>query len=104
MSIKDRFLKALGIAPKLLKPIVKDEATTDPGDRVEIAARTREVLYKPAETAPPGRPFVGITTDDIDPRTGRLYPDYMERRAEREAKRQPQPAELCTIDWDISPK
>jgi hypothetical protein len=104
MSIKSRFYKALGLKPRRLEPIVKNDPGRDPDELVEIAAVTREALYKPAQPAEPGRPLIGISTDDIDPRTGRLYPDYMERRAEREAKREARPAELCTIDWDISPK
>lgn len=99
MSITlEKFFKALGLKPRRLEPIV--EVGQDP----EARAKTQAALPAAAVTFEPGRPLVGITTDDLDMRTGHVYANYLERRAEREAARQPQPAELNVINWDIRPR
>lgn len=105
MSIKDRFFKALGLTPRRLEPVVKNDPGRDPGELAAVAARTEEALRQPAPQGQPSRPLSGITTDDVDSRTGRLYPDYLEarekRKAERRARAESAPAAI--IEHDIKP-
>lgn len=106
MSItKAKFFEALGLWPKRPEPIVKNDPGRDPGELAEAAARTMEALRQPAPQAQPGRPLVGLTTDDVDSRTGRLYPDYLEAREKRETERRAraESAPAAIIDHDIKP-
>jgi hypothetical protein len=54
----------------------------------------------PAETYGPGPRLTGITSDDIDKDTGRIYPDYMARRATRAAS---EAGRTCAIG-DVRPE
>lgn len=101
MNIKDRFLEALGIKPRIPKAIVKNDAGQDPGELAEAAAKTREALDQPAQPASMPKPVNGITTDDLE--DFRLRPDYIERRAAREAENQTKPQEFYVLR-DISPR
>jgi hypothetical protein len=47
---------------------------------------SRLATRQPIEFEPPGPKIEILTTNDINPDTGRLYPDYKERRALRRAK------------------
>lgn len=101
MSITlDKFFRALGLKPKRLEPIV--EVGQDP----EALAKTQEALPASGMVLEPGRELHGITTDDVDPRTGRIFPDFLARRNEREAKRkaQAESAPASIVNWNISPK
>lgn len=70
MNILDRFYQLLGIGP------------TGRGGR-----RLDGVVDRPAvKFEPPGAVLRGLTSDDIDPDTGRAYPDYLERRLKRQAE------------------
>lgn len=100
MNLKDLFFAALGRKPTRLKPII--EVDHDP----EARAKTEEALPRAPLAIEPGQALVGLTTDDIDARTGRPYVDYRRRRARREDARKAgaEAAELCPLDWDISPR
>lgn len=55
-------------------------------DLVDIARRTLLSTRKPIKLQPPGRRLTAITTEDIDPNTGKLFPDYLARREARQRK------------------
>jgi hypothetical protein len=102
MNIKDMVLTVLGLEPRRPEPIIQGQTHTDPADRLELAARTEGALRQPTPPAQPGRPLRGIATDDLE--DYRLRADYLERRAAREAERQPKAQELYVIERDISPR
>lgn len=63
-----------------------------PGDRVPpdivgLAEFSRKATRSDPELAPPGPALTGLTHEDVDPNTGGIYPDYVERRRQREAAR-----------------
>ena len=53
------------------------------GDMFSLAKLSKILTRTPPEVVPPTPFTVGPLTDDIDPETGKLYPDYLERRIVR---------------------
>lgn len=53
-------------------------------DLVDVAKRTLHSTREPIKMEPPGRRLTAITTEDIDPATGKVYLDYAERRKRRQ--------------------
>ncbi len=49
----------------------------------EMEKMSRMATRQPVKFEPPGERFKIIMTNDVDPRTGKLYPDYEARRAAR---------------------
>jgi hypothetical protein len=65
--------------------VIHDDKT--PIEELRWFARfTRFVTRRPIKLEPPGPKIEILTTNDIDPDTGRVYPDYKERRAARKAR------------------
>ena len=60
------------------------------GELHGLARLTRMVTRGPVELEPPGKRRTIIMHTDIDPRTGKLYKDFEERRRKlREASKEP---------------
>jgi hypothetical protein len=78
-----------------------------PGDRIpgDLAglARMSQSAIRDGILFEPTIPLNGFCTDDIDKETGRLYPDFLERRkARREAEANPEPR-LCGVYENCHP-
>ena len=58
-----------------------------PDGAVDLARATRAMIRDPVELEPPGPELTGLSTDDVDPETGKRYPDYFARRKAREEDR-----------------
>ena len=68
----------------LVSPHWGDKGITRRGP---MAALSRISTRDEVRLEPPGLDVTGITTDDIDSATGRVFPDYLERRRRREEER-----------------
>ena len=74
------------------------------GEARNLAQLTRMLTRDPVELEPPGPKLKGITTDDINPATGRAYPGYKARRQKRrEAEENREPRAFSVVDHDVSP-
>jgi hypothetical protein len=62
---------------------------------------SRESFRVPVESEPT-IPLAGITTADIDPETGKCFPDYLERRRARAATEN-EPRGFGVVDHDVHP-
>jgi hypothetical protein len=64
-----------------------------------LAAKTRRSIRE-AVKLEPGKKNTVILTDDLDLETGKLYPDYKERRAAREKTGS---STMAVGSWDVYP-
>jgi len=53
------------------------------GELQGLARLTQAVTRDPVKLEPPGDKLEILTSNDIDPSTGKPYPDYLERRAKK---------------------
>ena len=54
----------------------------------DLAVRSRLTFREPVKFEPPGPKSKMLLLDDINPETGKPYPDYLERRRKRREARQ----------------
>jgi len=54
-----------------------------PPPKSDLEQLSRVLTRTPVEASSPGPRLTGLTSDDIDKDTGRIYPDYMARRQTR---------------------
>jgi hypothetical protein len=102
MSIFKRFLE-LVTGRRIRRPVIS-VSSKEPlsSDEIGFFARwLKRSMYADVETYGGGKKLTGIMTRDIDPLTGKLYPDYLERRKRR--KETAGPVYAGTVDHDISP-
>jgi hypothetical protein len=59
---------------------VSHDGRTSPGELSMLANLTKRLFGSKFKFGSPGKPNIFLTTADIDPKTKKLYPDYMERR------------------------
>ncbi len=59
---------------------VAHDGKTAPGELSALARLTKRLFGPRFKFAPPGKPLSFLTTSDLDPKTKKPYPDYMERR------------------------
>lgn len=97
--------RLLGVPVRRPSTRIATAAARLPEEAEELAGTSRAMTREPAEPAPRGRALAGITTDDLDPATGRLHPDYLERRARREAGRKAKDEDMVAgvVDRDLRP-
>jgi hypothetical protein len=67
-----------------------------------LAELTRLTFREEPETYTGGQKLNIITTQDVNPKTGKLYPDYLERRAARRLAEEKECA-AGTIGHDVRP-
>lgn len=86
MSLKTMLEKLVGHKIRRVPMRVSTEADHwAPG--VDTLARTTRAMLRDPVKLEPGEPLVGIALEDVDPDTGKVYPDFMERRRLREEAR-----------------
>jgi len=96
MSIVDKIFERLGM--KLAHPR-RDERRLAKISREYFGSDPEVIVLTPA-------PDNSLTTDDIDKETGEKYPDYIARRAAREAERKAaegEPKEVVLLG-DVHPR
>jgi len=106
MSVFIRVLEAL-TGRKSTRPGISASigAGSSLGKARNLAQLTRMLTRDPVELEPPGPELRILLTDDIDPRTGKAYPDYMERRKRRREEEEAGKRDRCfgTVDHDVYP-
>jgi len=75
---------------------------SDLDDLQDLAMRTYLALREPIKFEPPGPKLKILLTDDINPKTGKAYPDYLERRERRRKAKQGKEIYAACIE-DVRP-
>jgi hypothetical protein len=68
----------------------------------QLGELSRALTRDPVTLEPSGPRRTGLTTNDIDPKTGQPYADYLERRRARSAASSE--PKLCGVIDDVSPE
>jgi hypothetical protein len=79
----------------------------DPGELLDLATKSRQSTRDPVVLVRAGQRLRGgVTHQDVDPATGKFYPDYLERRRSRdeaEAAKRAAPVLAGTLKHDCHP-
>jgi len=71
----------------------------------DIAELSKRYFREPVQFTAEGREILrGITIEDVDPATGSYYPDYLARRAKREAEQKAGGDKQIYSLGDVRPK
>jgi hypothetical protein len=73
------------------------------GELHGLAKLSRLIFWKEPETYSGGEKLTVIMTTDIDPNTGKVYPDYLERRAARKVAEEEGSGYAGSTGHDVRP-
>lgn len=90
------------VGKKSTRSTMNAYGSDDIDDLKDLAARTYSAFRESIKFEPPGPKSKILMTDDIDPKTGKPYPDYMERRRKRREARQNKGA-VAGCPGDVKP-
>lgn len=84
---------------------ISTAAARFPDDAAMLAETSKAMTREHVELQPRGPAATGLTTDDVNADTGRLYDDYLARRALREAGRRAARDNTAggVVDHDVKP-
>jgi hypothetical protein len=102
--MKNLFLRVIQrLGHRIERPDMSAAGPIQPDEVGFFAALTRRTFRQEPETYTGGKKLTVIMTTDIDPNTGKVFPDYLERR--RKAREQEGPEGSCAgvFDRDVRP-
>ena len=68
---------------KSQRPAMDASGSGDLGELKGLGWRTRRTFRHKVKMEPPGKKLKSLMVEDIDPKTGRAYPDHEERRKKK---------------------
>ena len=68
---------------KSQRPAMDASGSGDLGELKGLGWRTRRTFRRKIKMEPPGKKLEILMMEDIDPKTGKAYPDYKERRQKK---------------------
>ena len=79
------------------------DGRVSPGELHGLAKLSRLVFWKEPEIYTGGQKLTVITTQDVNPATGKVFPDYLERRAARKVAEEEGSGYAGSTNRDVRP-